>query len=136
MTDQPFLTDVKTLRERARRHMERGAVTEGYGADIGQVIHILNEALATEIVCTLRYKRHHFMASGLNSQAAAAEFLEHANEEQQHADQIAARIVQLGGAPNFSVLKRARTSSRSRLLSLASSDTSKRPARGSLLLFL
>ena len=79
MTDQPFLTDVKTLRERARRHMERGAVTEGYGADIGQVIHILNEALATEIVCTLRYKRHHFMASGLNSQAAAAEFLEHAN---------------------------------------------------------
>ncbi|MDY6828847.1 MAG: ferritin-like domain-containing protein [Pseudomonadota bacterium] len=102
MTDQPFLTDVKTLRERARRHMERGAVTEGYGADIGQVIHILNEALATEIVCTLRYKRHHFMASGLNSQAAAAEFLEHANEEQQHADQIAARIVQLGGAPNFS----------------------------------
>ncbi len=102
MTDQPFLTDVKTLRERARRHMERGAVTEGYGADIGQVIHILNEALATEIVCTLRYKRHHFMASGLNSQAAAVEFLEHANEEQQHADQIAARIVQLGGAPNFS----------------------------------
>jgi bacterioferritin len=99
---KPFLTDIKTLRERARKHIERGAITEGYKADRETVIKILNEALATEIVCVLRYKRHHFMASGINAEAAAAEFLEHANEEQLHADQIAQRIVQLGGAPNFS----------------------------------
>ncbi|MBA3563457.1 MAG: bacterioferritin [Gammaproteobacteria bacterium] len=102
MTDQPFLTDVKTLRERARRHMDRGAVTANYGADPKVVTDILNEALATELVCVLRYKRHFFMASGSNAQSAAAEFLEHANQEQQHADQIAARIVQLGGEPDFS----------------------------------
>lgn len=102
MTDQPFLTDVKTLRERARKHMERGAVTASYGADPKLVTDILNEALATELVCVLRYKRHFFMASGSNAQSAAAEFLEHANQEQQHADQIAARIVQLGGEPDFS----------------------------------
>jgi bacterioferritin len=99
---RPFLTDVKTLRARARKHIEQGAVTEGYRADRAKVISILNEALATEIVCVLRYRRHHFMASGLNAQSVAAEFLTHANEEQQHADQIAARIVQLGGEPNFS----------------------------------
>ena len=102
MTEKPFLSDIKTLRERARRHIEKGAVTEGYGADRETVIRILNEALATEIVCVLRYKRHYFMASGINAQGAATEFLEHANEEQQHADQIAERIVQLGGEPNFS----------------------------------
>jgi bacterioferritin len=100
--DKPFLTDVKTLRARAREHIEKGAVTPGYGADVDTVIRILNEALATEIVCVLRYKRHHYMASGIHAQSVAAEFLEHANEEQAHADQIAARIVQLGGAPNFS----------------------------------
>ena len=101
MADKPFLTDVKTLRERARRHIEQGAVTEGYKADRETVIKILNEALATEIVCVLRYKRHYFMASGIHAEGVAAEFLQHANEEQGHADQIAQRIVQLGGAPNF-----------------------------------
>ena len=101
MADKPFLTDIKTLRERARRHLEKGAVTEGYSADRETVIKLLNEALATEIVCVLRYRRHHFMASGINAESVAAEFLQHANEEQGHADQIAARIVQLGGAPNF-----------------------------------
>ncbi len=101
MADKPFLTDVKTLRERARQHIERGAVTEGYKADRETVNKILNEALATEIVCVLRYKRHYFMASGIHAESVAAEFLQHANEEQGHADQIAQRIVQLGGEPNF-----------------------------------
>jgi len=96
-----FLTDVKTLRERARKHIENGAVTENYKADREQVIKILNEALATEIVCVLRYKRHYYMATGIHAQAVAPEFLEHANEEQAHADLIATRIVQLGGEPNF-----------------------------------
>jgi len=100
--DQPFLTDIKTLRERARQHIEQGAVTPGYNADRDTVVKLLNEALATEIVCTLRYKRHYFMASGINASSVAAEFLEHANQEQAHADQIAARIVQLGGEPDFS----------------------------------
>lgn len=98
----PFLTDIKTLRERARQHIERGAVTDGYRADRETVLKLLNEALATELVCVLRYKRHYYMASGIHAQSVAAEFLQHANEEQQHADEIAARIVQLGGAPNFS----------------------------------
>src|SRR5207237_5991670 len=98
---QDFLTDVKTLRERARKHIENGAVTEGYKADRETVVKLLNEALATEIVCVLRYKRHYFMASGMHAEGVAAEFLQHANEEQGHADQIAARIVQLGGAPNL-----------------------------------
>lgn len=98
----PFLTDVQTLRRRAREHIEQGAVTPGYKADRDTVVKLLNEALATEIVCTLRYKRHYFMATGINAQSVAAEFLEHANEEQAHADQIAERIVQLGGEPNFS----------------------------------
>ena len=96
-----FITDVKTLRERARKHIENGAVTEGYKADRNTVIRLLQEALATEIVCVLRYKRHYFMATGIHAQAVAAEFLQHANEEQGHADQISARIVQLGGAPNL-----------------------------------
>ncbi len=102
MSEQPFLTDIKTLRERARQHIEQGAVTAGYKADREMVIKLLNEALATEIVCVLRYKRHYFMASGIHAEGVAAEFLQHANEEQTHADQIAQRIVQLGGAPNFS----------------------------------
>lgn len=101
MADKPFLTDIKTLRERARRHIEQGAVTEGYTADRETVVKLLNEALATEIVCVLRYKRHYFMANGIHADSVAAEFLEHANDEQGHADQIAARIVQLGGEPNF-----------------------------------
>jgi bacterioferritin len=98
---QDFLTDIKTLRERARKHIENGAVTEGYKADRETVVRLLNEALATELVCVLRYKLHYFMAQGIHSQAVAAEFLQHANEEQGHADQIAARIIQLGGAPNM-----------------------------------
>jgi bacterioferritin len=102
MPDKPFLTDIKTLRQRARQHIENGAVTPGYKADRETVIRILNEALATEIVCVLRYKRHHFMAAGIHAQSVAQEFLTHAQEEQVHADQIAQRIVQLGGAPNFS----------------------------------
>ena len=97
-----FVSDIKAIRNRARKHIENGAVTEGYTADRSTVINILNEALATELVCVLRYKRHYFMASGINSQPVADEFLQHANEEQQHADQIAERIVQLGGEPNFS----------------------------------
>lgn len=102
MSNGSFLSDIKTLRERARHHIERGAVTAGYSADRETVLKLLNEALATELVCILRYKRHYFMASGIHAQSVAAEFLEHANEEQQHADQIAARIVQLGGEPDFS----------------------------------
>jgi bacterioferritin len=101
VAEKPFLTDIKTLRERARRHIERGAVTEGYTADRETVVKLLNEALATEIVCVLRYRRHYFMATGINAESVAGEFLQHANEEQGHADQIAGRIVQLGGAPNF-----------------------------------
>ncbi len=101
MTDKPFLTDIKTLRERARKHIEQGAVTEGYKADRNTVVKLLNEALATEIICVLRYRRHHFMASGINAESVAAEFLQHAVEEQGHADLIAQRIVQLGGEPDF-----------------------------------
>jgi bacterioferritin len=101
VADQPFLTDIKTLRERARQHIENGAVTSGYSADRETVIKLLNEALATEIVCVLRYRRHYFMASGINAESVATEFLQHANEEQGHADQIAHRIVQLQGEPDF-----------------------------------
>jgi bacterioferritin len=102
MTKETFLTDIETLRRRAREHIENGAVTEGYSADRETVLKLLNEALATEIVCTLRYKRHYFTAQGIHADSVAQEFLEHANEEQQHADQIAGRIVQLGGAPDLS----------------------------------
>lgn len=101
MTDKPFLSDIKTLRDRARQHIENGAVTDGYSADRETVLKVLNEALATELLCVLRYKRHYFMAEGFNAQGAKAEFLEHAEEEQQHADQIAERIAQLGGEPDF-----------------------------------
>ncbi len=100
-TTKPFLTDIKTLRARARQHIEQGAITPGYKADRETVIKLLNEALATEIVCVLRYKRHFYMASGINAESVAQEFLQHANEEQGHADQIAQRITQLGGAPDL-----------------------------------
>lgn len=95
------LTDVQALRDRARKHIDEGAVTEGYAADRDKVLALLNEALATEIVCTLRYRRHYFMASGLQSEAVKAEFKEHADQELAHADRIAERIVQLGGEPDF-----------------------------------
>lgn len=101
MSSKPFISDIETIRKRAREHIERGAVTAGYGADRDTVVNLLNEALATEIVCVLRYKRHYFMASGIHAKSVAAEFLEHANEEQSHADRIAERITQLDGAPNF-----------------------------------
>jgi len=100
--DRPFLTDIETLRKRARDHINQGPVTEGYGADVTVVVKLSNEALATEIICTLRYRRHYFMAKGIHAEAVAPEFLEHATEEQQHADLIAERIVQLGGEPDFS----------------------------------
>ena len=96
-----FVSDVAEIRRRARQHIENGAVTEGYRADRETVIGVLNEALATELVCVLRYKRHYYMATGIHAQAVAEEFLEHANEEQGHADRLAERITQLGGAPNF-----------------------------------
>ncbi len=96
-----FLTDIETLRERARKEIDKGPVTDAYGADLKRVLQVLNEALATEIVCVLRYKRHYYTASGLYSEPVAAEFLEHAAEEQQHADKLAQRIVQLGGEPDF-----------------------------------
>uniref|UniRef100_A0A7C3LS52 Bacterioferritin n=1 Tax=Leptospirillum ferriphilum TaxID=178606 RepID=A0A7C3LS52_9BACT len=96
-----FLSSIKSLRDRARKHIEDGAVTAGYHADRKVVVTLLNDSLATEIVCVLRYKRHFFMANGINADAVAQEFLQHANEEQGHADQIAARIVQLNGEPNF-----------------------------------
>ena len=99
---QPFLSDIQELRRRAREHIAQGAVTPGYQADRGTVVKLLNEALATEIVCTLRYKRHYFMAKGIHAEGVAAEFLEHSRDEQQHADQIAERITQLGGEPDFS----------------------------------
>ena len=97
----PFLTDIKELQRRAREHVMKGAVTPQYKGDLKLTEKLLNEALATEIVCTLRYRRHHYMASGIHAQAVANEFMEHAVEEQQHADWIAERIRQLGGAPNF-----------------------------------
>jgi bacterioferritin len=97
-----FLTDIQTIRDRARAKMAQGPITEAYGADRAQVVEVLNEALATEIVCVLRYKRHYFMADGLNAGPVADEFLQHANEELGHADRIALRITQLQGEPNFS----------------------------------
>ncbi|HEX6690413.1 MAG TPA: ferritin-like domain-containing protein [Burkholderiales bacterium] len=97
-----FLSDIQTLRKRAREHIAQGAVTPGYQADRATVLKLLNEALATEIVCVLRYKRHYYMAKGIHAEGVAAEFLEHASDEQQHADQIAERITQLGGEPDLS----------------------------------
>jgi len=102
MATKTTLTDVKTLREQARTHIEQGAVTAGYSADRAEVVKLLNDALATELVCVLRYRRHHFMARGIVAKSIADEFLAHSNEEQGHADLLAARIVQLGGEPDFS----------------------------------
>jgi bacterioferritin len=99
--ESAFLTDVRTLRERARKHIEEGAVTPGYKADPRAVIELLNAALATELVCVLRYRNHAYMASGIHATGVAQEFQEHADEEQGHADQIARRIVQLGGEPDL-----------------------------------
>ncbi|HSB97098.1 MAG TPA: ferritin-like domain-containing protein [Spongiibacteraceae bacterium] len=101
MENNIALTDVKTLRDRARRDIEAGAVTQAYGANRDTVVELLNQALATELVCVLRYKRHYFTASGIHSEGVAAEFAEHATQEMQHADMIAARIIQLGGEPDF-----------------------------------
>jgi bacterioferritin len=97
-----FLTDVQTLRANARKEIEKGPVTAAYSADVERVITVLNQALATEIVCVLRYKQHHYNAQGLDAEPVAQEFLQHAGEEQEHADRIAARITQLGGTPDFS----------------------------------
>src|SRR6478736_5471365 len=97
-----FLNDIEEIRKRARQNLDKGAVTDGYKADRKTVLELLNGALATEIVCVLRYKRHYFMASGIHAKSIAAEFLEHAVEEQSHADKIARRIVQLDGAPDLS----------------------------------
>ena len=101
-TNRPTLSSIKTLRQRARQNIETGAVTSGYGADRSKVVGMLNEALATELVCVLRYKRHYFMASGIHAAPVAAEFLAHAGEEMAHADLIAKRIIELCGEPDFS----------------------------------
>ena len=98
---KPTLTDVQTLRESARRHVEEGAVTEHYRGDRQKVVELLNEALATEMVCVMRYRHNYFVARGLKAKVAAAEFLEHANEELVHADSLCERIVQLGGEPDL-----------------------------------
>jgi bacterioferritin len=105
-----FITDIKTIRDRARQGIESGAVTQDYSLDKGQVIQVLNEALATEIVCVLRYRFHYYMATGIHKEGAAQEFLEHSNEEQQHADRIAERIKQLGGKPELNPAVIAQTS--------------------------
>jgi len=96
-----FLSDVKTLRTRARKHIEEGAVTQGYNMNVKAAVQVLNDALATELVCTLRYRQHYFVAKGINSEPVAQEFLTHSNEELAHADLIAKRIVQLGGTPEL-----------------------------------
>ena len=101
MGQDSFSMNVKAIRERARQHIEEGAKTPGYKAKVETVRKLLNEALATELVCVLRYKRHYFTASGINSESVKTEFLQHATEEQQHADQIAERIVQLGRRTQF-----------------------------------
>jgi bacterioferritin len=97
----PFVADIEAIRQRARQHIENGAVTDAYRGDRETVIKVLNEALATELVCVLRYKRHYYTATGIHAQAVAEEFLEHAAEEQEHADMIAERITQLDGDPDF-----------------------------------
>lgn len=96
-----FLTDVRVLRERARQEIEKGPITPSYGAEVDRVITVLNEALATEIVCVLRYRQHYYDAKGINAEPVAAEFLDHAREEQEHADRLAERITQLGGSPDL-----------------------------------
>ncbi|AKJ70129.1 bacterioferritin [Pandoraea thiooxydans] len=110
MTDQDkhsrhqggFQMDIQAVRAKAREHLQAGAVTEGYGAQRDAVVKLLNDALATELVCVLRYKRHQFMASGIHAEPVAAEFAAHAAQELQHAERVAQRIIQLGGEPDFS----------------------------------
>jgi bacterioferritin len=101
VSEEYFVTDIQELRRRAREHMDEGAVTATYNADAERVVAVLNDALATELVCVLRYKRHYFMAVGIHAKSVTDEFNEHAKDEQEHADRIAERITQLGGAPNF-----------------------------------
>lgn len=101
MKKSQFIMDVMEIRKRAREHIDQGAVTSTYGTDRDTVIQLLNEALATELVCALRYKYHYYMANGIHSQAVAQEFLEHANQELEHSDMLAERIIELGGEPNF-----------------------------------
>jgi bacterioferritin len=101
-TSAPFLTDIEEIRRRAREHMMEGAVTSGYKADREAVLRVLNDVLATEIVCVLRYKRHQYMAAGIHARSVAEEFAEHAQQEQEHADRVAERIVQLDGEPDLS----------------------------------
>jgi bacterioferritin len=96
-----FKADIEDIRRRARTKLEEGPVTAAYRADRDKVVGVLNEVLATEIVCTLRYKNHYYMAQGIHSQAVADEFLEHAQQEDAHADMVAKRITELGGNPNF-----------------------------------
>jgi bacterioferritin len=96
-----FLRDVEALREQARRNIDDGAVTSAYGADLERVLETLQQALATEVICTLRYRQHHYAARGMNAEPIAAEFLQHSQEELDHAGRIAARISQLGGTPDF-----------------------------------
>jgi bacterioferritin len=100
-TSKPFLSDIEELRRRAMQDMQQGAVTSAYELDLDQAIRILNQVLASEIVCVMRYKKHYYMAKGIHAEPVAAEFLQHANDEQLHADQVALRITQLGGEPNF-----------------------------------
>jgi bacterioferritin len=111
-TEKPFLTDTEVLRKRARAEIDKGPVTDAYGADLERVLEILNDSLAIELVCVMRYKAHHYVAKGLNAESVAAEFLEHATNEQSHADRLADRIDQLGGDPELnpdSFLARAHT---------------------------
>jgi bacterioferritin len=115
--NRPFLSDIEELRRRARQDMNRGAITASYALDLTQAVDILNKVLASELVCVLRYKRHFYMSQGLHAEPIAQEFLQHANDEQLHADQVAVRITQLGGAPNFDpagMLERAASPSTAR----------------------
>jgi bacterioferritin len=96
-----FVADIKEIRRRARRHLDQGPVTEGYKADQKKVVAVLNQVLATELVCVMRYKRHYYTASGIHAEPVADEFREHARDEQEHADRVAERIIQLRGEPDF-----------------------------------
>jgi bacterioferritin len=100
-SSKPFLSDVQTLRDRARKNLSEGVVTKTYGGDVQRTIEILQSVLATEIVCVLRYTMHAVTATGLASESVKAEFAEHAKEEQAHMMAVAERIDQLGGTPNF-----------------------------------